>query len=191
MAAPLPGRVKKKKIWRDERWRWVAGWMAWRPSNAMFHSPRWVIHTSFITGNRQDIQAFITSIHHHHFINLKSCEPALQPVPKHLSKRAAGQRFTPTASPALTQTHTKQEKWASVSTSETHTWTQSESERKEGGGKAILHGVKLFPRGLLSDSLSCIVKATYTPATSHHLLLLTTVSQRRIMMDILNCRRIH
>ncbi|KAK5867617.1 hypothetical protein PBY51_012088 [Eleginops maclovinus] len=74
----------------------VAEWKAWGLSSVMFSSPRRVIHTSLITGSRQDIQAFITSIHHHHFINLSSCEPALQPVPKHPSQRAAGQRFTPT-----------------------------------------------------------------------------------------------
>ncbi|CAB1419367.1 unnamed protein product [Pleuronectes platessa] len=73
----------------------VARHRAWGLSSVMFSSPRRVIHTSLITGNRQDIQAFITSIHHHHFISLSSCEPALQAVPKHPSQPAAGQRFTP------------------------------------------------------------------------------------------------
>ncbi|TNN57416.1 hypothetical protein EYF80_032385 [Liparis tanakae] len=51
----------------------VAGWKAGGLSSVMCSSPRRVIHTSLITGSRQDIQAFITSIHHNHFINLNSC----------------------------------------------------------------------------------------------------------------------
>ena len=147
---------KEIKGWKGRRRRsGVAGWKAWGLSSVMFSGPRRVIHTSLITGNRQDIQAFITSIYHHHFINLSSCEPALQPVPKHPSQRAAGQRFTPTHQHPLplslqhTHTHTKQEGWASMSTLDTHRASKTERERE--CVKAILQPDMVWscsPKGL-------------------------------------------
>lgn len=147
-------------------------------------SPRRVIHTSLITGNRQDIQAFIASIHHYHFINLGPCEPAL------LSSQSPNSHLhtLPMERDLYTYRHTLRDRHKRTHThihTDAHTLTQRPLCSQAWCGDGPLRA------SIWQTILHCESHLQSRHTHSYPLLLLTNVSGKSSMMNTLSCDEDH